>query len=187
MPASLPLLAPRDRIAKRSVAPRSLEEGEEEGEDATAAWEALVKRYGGQGDEHMLRFNKRGDAQEEIEARPRRVRQIRIPNDPQLRFNNPIVTTLTNAISKTTRLIQIRFGKRMGMRYGKRTRGGEDHMLRFSRIPEDHMLRFSRIPEGEHTNKRNHRKGLQMKSQHIYHYVVEVSCRRCLWNRTKEH
>ena len=46
--------------------------------------------------------------------------------------------------------IRIRFGKRMGMRYGKRTRGGEDHMLRFSRIPEDHMLRFSRIPEGEH-------------------------------------
>ena len=85
MPASLPLLAPKDRIAKRSVAPRSLEDGEEEGEDATAAWEALVKRYGGQGDEHMLRFNKRGGAQEEIEARPRRVRQIRIPNDPQLR------------------------------------------------------------------------------------------------------
>ena len=56
--------------------------------NAAAAWEALVKRYGGQGDDHMLRFNKRGDAQEEIEARPRRVRQIRIPNDPQLRLDS---------------------------------------------------------------------------------------------------
>ena len=43
-----------------------------------------------------------------------------------------------------------RFGKRMmGMRYGKRGPGGDDHMLRFSRNPADHMLRFSRTPEGE--------------------------------------
>ena len=67
-------------------------EGGEESEDAAAgnaaAWEALVKRYGGQGDDHMLRFNKRGAAQEEAEARPRRVRQIRIPNDPQLRLDS---------------------------------------------------------------------------------------------------
>ena len=47
------------------------------------------------------------------------------------------------------------------MRYGKRTRGGEDHMLRFSRIPEDHMLRFSRIPEGEHN--KSHFKVFEMK------------------------
>ena len=53
----------------------------------------------------------------------------------------------------------------MGMRYGKRTRGGEDHMLRFSRIPEDHMLRFSRIPEGE--QKRSHFKVLYMTLQQI--------------------
>ena len=93
MPASLPLLAPKNRIAKRSVAPRSLDNeedgGGEEDEDAAgnAAWEALVKRYSDQGDDHMLRFNKRG-AQEELEPRPRRVRQIRIPNDPQLRFDS---------------------------------------------------------------------------------------------------
>ena len=63
--------------------------GGEEDEDAAgnAAWEALVKRYSDQGDDHMLRFNKRG-AQEELEPRPRRVRQIRIPNDPQLRFDS---------------------------------------------------------------------------------------------------
>ena len=56
-----------------------------------------------------------------------------------------------------------RFGKRMmGMRYGKRGPGGDDHMLRFSRNPADHMLRFSRTPEGE-----------QIKAQVVWHWQLE--------------